>query len=216
MEAAKFCRKCGALMSDQQSAVGQGAVDAEEETRVATRSSISTIHSPNERENHPVAPASPRSSRNEGSLAEKEIFTIGPTLMFVKGGYVLAALGALLLVALFSVFALVSPWAAVLIGLLLFLVPAYYHIRQKLVRYTLTESKLEIDSGFISRSIRSVPIRRIQDVTVAASVTQRLLSLGDLVIDNASEEGGKVVLKNINTPKLYADEVLGQMRRLEK
>ena len=38
----------------------------------------------------------------------------------------------------------------------------------------------------------------------------------DLVIDNASDEGGKVVLKDINTPKTYADSLLKQMRRLEK
>src|SRR5205823_1457999 len=109
----------------------------------------------------------------------------------------------------------VSALWAVVIGLLIFLIPAYYHIRQKLISYTLTESKLEIDTGFISRTTRNIPIRRIQDITVASNVWQRLLGFGDVVIDNASEEGGKVVLKNINTPNHYADVLLKQMRRLE-
>ena len=184
---------------------GAGAGDVEQETRVAVRRT--------ERD----SPTTTRSNGRDGSGAEAEIFSISPTLMFVKAGYVAAAIGALLLVAITSAFlsGYVSVWGAVLIGFLLFLIPAYFHLRQKLVRYTLTESKLEIDSGFISRTTRNVPIRRIQDVTISSNIWQRLLGFGDVVIDNASEEGGKVALKNINTPARYADAVLDQMRRIE-
>ena len=217
LETAKFCRKCGEDLSGQQSAVG-GQLE-ELETRVAIRDG---------RENNPVDETPPPLLRKDGSLearvggdadtdaAEAEIFAISPTLLFVKIGYALAALGALLLVAAVSVFTSVAAWIAVLIGLLLFLVPAYYHFKQKIVRYTLTHSKLEIDEGFISRTTRNVPIRRIQDVTVSASVMQRLLGFGDLAIDNASDDGGKIVLKNINDPKYYADVLLRQMRRLDE
>ena len=111
---------------------------------------------------------------------------------------------------------IVPIWLAVILGLLIFVIPAFYHIKKKLVRYTLTETKLEIDEGFISRNTRSVPLRRIQDVTVVATATQRLLGIGDLMIDNASDDGGKVILKDINSPKDYADTLLRQMRRLEK
>ena len=204
LEAAKFCRKCGADLSGQQSTVSTPPEinEAEEETRVAVRgtSAVARI-----------------GGDADTDATEAEIFAITPTLMFVKAGYVAAAIGALLLVALTSslLSQYVSVWEAVLIGLLLFLIPAFYHFKQKLVRYTLTDSKLEIDEGFISRTTRNVPIRRIQDVTVSSSVMQRLLGFGNLVIDNASEEGGKIVLKNINTPKFYADVLLRQMRRLD-
>ena len=187
-------------MSGQQSATGD---QAEEETRVAVRRSDNVVEA--------------RVGGDADTDAdEAEIFAISPTLLFVKIGYGLAALGALLLVALVSVFTAVSAWIAVLIGLLLFLIPAYFHFKQKIVRYTLTPSKLEIDEGFISRTTRNVPIRRIQDVTVSASVMQRLLGFGDLAIDNASDDGGKIVLKNINEPKYYADVLLRQMRRLDE
>jgi hypothetical protein len=53
-------------------------------------------------------------------------------------------------------------------------------------------------------------------VTVSAGVWQRLLGFGDVIIDNASEEGGKVILKNINSPRTYADKLLRQMRELDK
>ena len=207
METAKFCRKCGE------------SFEAEEETRVAVRGK-------NQSDREARSPL----LRKTGSLdaqidgtaerdaTEAEIFVISPTLMFVKVGYALAALGALMLAAVTSSFfkELIPVWFSVLIGLLLFLIPAFYHFRQKMVRYTLTDSKLEIDEGFFSRTTRSVPIRRIQDVTVSAGVMQRLLGFGNLMIDNASDDGGKIVLKNINTPKKYADELLKQMRRLER
>lgn len=185
LEAAKFCRKCGESMA------------AEEETRVAARG---------------IEGATQSAVDRDGA----EIFSIGPTLMFVKAGYVLAGIGAVLLAGISSAFiTAVSPIAAVFLGLILFLIPAFYHVKKKLVRYRLTDSTLEIDEGLISRNTRNIPIRRIQDVTVSSTATQRLLGFGDLMIDNASDEGGKVVLRNINSPKQYADVLLRQMRRLE-
>jgi len=52
-------------------------------------------------------------------------------------------------------------------------------------------------------------------VTVSATVPQRILGFGDIIIDNASEQGGKVVLRNINKPKHYADVLLKQIRRID-
>ena len=181
-----YCQKCGALL------------EAEEETRIARHTKIETPNS------------------DEG---EREIFSIRPTLMFVKIGYALAVLGALFLVALLSVLydvLRIPVWIAILAGLSLLLIPAFYHLKQKLVRFTLTDSKIEIDEGFISKTTRNVPLRTIQDITVSASVPQRMLGFGNLIIENAGETSGKIVLKNINAPKKYADVLLKQMRRLNK
>jgi uncharacterized membrane protein YdbT with pleckstrin-like domain len=179
-------------------------LEAEEETRIARPANIERNTERNVERN---------------TDDEREIFAISPTLMFVKIGYIAAALGALLLVAvLFSFESLVgikiSWWISVLLGLSMLLIPAFYHFRQKLVRYTMTDAKIEIDQGLISRTTRNVPIRTIQDVTVSATVWQRMLGFGDLIIDNASDEAGKIVLKNIDSPKKYADILLKQMRRL--
>jgi membrane protein YdbS with pleckstrin-like domain len=179
---------------------------------------MSGVRTPGERENHPVTDAVPSLLRKEGSLGEEEIFSISPTMFFVKAGYVGAAAAALVLVGLTSAFLwyFVSVGLSVLLGLMLLLVPAYYHVRQKMVRYKLTESTLEMDTGFVSKTTRNVPLRRIQDVTVSATPWQRLVGIGDVVIDNASEEGGKIVLKDINSPRKYADILLRQMRMLER
>jgi len=183
-----YCKKCGSV------------IEAEDETRVAKR---------------PGDSPSPRSA--DGDDPENTIFAINPTLKFVALGYVGAVFAAFVLVVLLTI--LVPgfvPLIGVILGLVLLLVPVYYHVRQKLVRYSLTDTTIEIDRGLISRTTQNIPLRRVQDVTVTSSLTQRMLGYGDITIDNASEDGGKVVLDNIDSPKRYAELILRQMRQLDR
>ena len=184
-----YCQKCGALL------------EAEEQTRIARSIKI-------EKNDTPVS-----------DETEREIFSISPTLMFVKIGYGLAVLGGLLIVALMAAIyniIKIPTSISVLAGLALLLIPAFYHLRHKIVRYTLTDSKIEIDEGLISKTTRSVPLHTIQEVTVSASMAQRMLGFGNLIIENAGENDSRIVLKNINSPKKYMDVLLKQMRRLNK
>lgn len=143
---------------------------------------------------------------------EQVIFTVRPTMIFIKLGYALAVLAAFALVLLLA-WIDVPAFISVPIALALLLVPAYYHLRRNMVRYTLTDAKLEIDTGLIARTTRNVPLSKIQDVTVSASIPQRLLGFGDLIVDNASELSGTTVLHNISNPRHYADLLLRQLRR---
>jgi uncharacterized membrane protein YdbT with pleckstrin-like domain len=147
----------------------------------------------------------------DGDL-EQVIFTVRPTLIFIKLGYALAVIGAIALVFLLALIPV--PWyISILLGLSLLLIPAFYHLKRNMVRYTLTDSKIEIDTGLIARTTRNIPLTKIQDVTVSASIPQRVLGFGDLLIDNASEAGGSTVLHNITKPRHYADLLLRELRR---
>jgi len=197
-----YCNKCGAPNDDDalfcEKCGKQFGGAAEEETVVAVKAA------------------------SAGDDDEVEIFSIRPTLMFVKAGYALAVLGGLLLAVLLALlgvffsYPFVSGGAVVIIGLSLLLIPAYYHVRQKMIRYTLTDSKVEIDSGLISKTTRNIPLGIIQDVTVSANFFQRMLGFGNIEIENANENDGVIVLRNINSPKEYADKLLKQMRLLNK
>ena len=192
-----YCKKCGRQNDDDAvycQKCGQ-LLEPEDETRVA-RKPIATM------------------AATTGD--EQAVFSIGPTLKFIKLGYPLAVLGGVLLVILLSLFTSINIVVSVIFALLLLLIPAYFHMKQRLVRYTLTDTRIEIDTGLVSQTTRNIPISRIQDVTVSSGLYQRLLNFGDLVIDNASEDGGKVIIRNIDSPKRYADMLLSQMRRLEK
>jgi len=143
---------------------------------------------------------------------EEIIFTVRPTLIFIKLGYALAMLGAIAFVILLALID-VPVYISIPLALSLLLIPAYYHLRRNMVRYTLTDSKVEIDTGLIARTTRNIPLTKIQDVTVSASIPQRLLGFGDLLIDNASEVGGTTVLHNISQPRHHADLLLRELRR---
>ena len=169
---------------------------------------------------HPVQPVSPQpvyapATRQERTDAERQIFKARPTLFFIKIGYGLAALGAIIMIILLAYYISAPWWIALPIALALLLIPAFYHVKRNMVQYTLTNHKLEIDEGFIARTTRNLPLRNIQDVTVSATILQRLLGYGDVVIDNASELGGSTTMHNVHNPRQYADLLLRELRRFQ-
>lgn len=143
---------------------------------------------------------------------ERVIFTVRPTMIFIKAGYVLAVLSGIALVFLLAWLG-IPAYISVPLALALLLIPGYYHLRRNMIRYTVTDAKLEIDSGLIARTTRNIPLSKIQDVTVAATIPQRILGFGDVIVDNASELGGTTALHNINRPRYYADLLLRELRR---
>ena len=183
---AKFCPECGAASPDS------------EETRVATRSG------------QPIA----RTKGEESTDIERTIFTARPTMLFIKFGYVVAALGAVLLTVLLAMLLpSVSFYIWLPIALALLLIPAYFHVKRNMILYTLTDSKIEIDQGLIAKTTRNIPLHKVQDVTVSMSIPQRVLGFGNVVIENASEVGGVTVLRNIDDPRKHADILLRELRR---
>ena len=228
--AARFCAACGAPAdaphdSPHDSEVTRYAAPrddarqaASEETLVAPPRAPQTILAP--QPVRPLAAADAPAARRveEHGDIEPVIFRVRPTLLFVKLGYALAALGGLALVALLTFIGArwgfnVPLYVSIPLALALLLVPAYRHLKRNMVRYTLTDSKIEIDEGFISQTTRNIPLRNIQDVTVKTTILQRLLRFGNVVVDNASEEGGVTVLRDIPDPRRHADLLLRELRR---
>jgi membrane protein YdbS with pleckstrin-like domain len=161
----------------------------------------------------PPAAQVPARAISTDADAERVIFSVRPTMLFINVGYALAVLGAIGLTVLLARYNLLPALYSVLVSLPLLLIPAYYHLRRNSIKYTLTDSKIEIDRGFVARRTRNIPLRNIQDVTVAATIPQRLLGFGDLIIDNASELGGSTVMHNIPAPRRHADQLLRELRR---
>jgi membrane protein YdbS with pleckstrin-like domain len=193
------CTNCGSTLKPNSRFCDQCAAPApdEEETRIARpQPSVPMRHDDNDD-------------------IEAVIFQVRPTMLFIKTGYAAAIVGAILLTVLLAMVRFVEiPWYYSLpVALGLLLIPAYYHLKRNMIRYTLTDSKIEIDHGLIAKTTRNMPLTKIQDVTVSASILQRLLGFGDVVVDNASEVGGTTILHNINNPRHYADLLLREMAR---
>lgn len=149
---------------------------------------------------------------------EHEVYTLRPTMIFVLVRYIVAALIVIATAALVGFVASKQPlgWIAFFVilgmGIIAFINPVYKHILRRREVYTLTNHKLEMRYGIIAKIVRNIPLRNIQDVTVTASVWQRLLNLGNIEIDSASETG-KIILEDIHHPERYADMILAELRR---
>jgi membrane protein YdbS with pleckstrin-like domain len=154
-----------------------------------------------------------RAAAVDADAAERVIFSVRPTMLFVGLGYALAVVCAVGLTILLAKFNLLSALYSVVVSLPLLLIPAYYHLRRNTIKYTLTDSKVEIDQGLIAKRTRNIPLRTIQDVTASATIPQRLLGFGDLIIENASEIGGTTVMHNIPHPRRHAEQLLRELRR---
>ncbi|MDT5121172.1 MAG: hypothetical protein QOC96_654 [Acidobacteriota bacterium] len=203
---ARFCAGCGAPAADP------------EVTRYAGGAQQQQPYAPPQQPYAPQMQAPPPPAYNpvrqqSASAVEQQIFKTRPTLLFIKIGYGLAALGAILVIVLLASYTNAPWWVSLPIALALLLIPAYYHLKRNMVQYTLTSNKLEIDEGFISRTTRNFPLRNIQDVTVSTTVMQRILGYGNVVIEDASELGGSTIMRNIHNPRQYADLLLREMGR---
>jgi membrane protein YdbS with pleckstrin-like domain len=213
----RFCGSCGAPADTEATRVAsRGETSQTARVRTSLDSEATSVSRPPAQvfAERSVQTPKPRPTRDEAE-DERVIFSVRPTFLFIGIGYVLAAVAAVGLSILLAMFAgqYISAPIAVLLTLPLLLIPAYKHLRRNTVKYTLTDSKIEIDQGFLARKTRNIPLRNIQDVTVSTTIPQRIFGFGDLVIENANEVGGQTLLDNIPDPRRHAELLLRELRR---
>lgn len=208
--ASRFCNHCGARVATRAGDVLDPVDETAWPAPPAPRH-LEHPHSP--RRSHYAALDQPVSRVED----EATIFVLRPTMIYVVVWYLLAALIAIAAAALMGLLSrVVTGWPAffVILGIALvaFAIPIYKHILRRREVYTLTTHKLEMRYGLLAKTVRNIPLNKIQDVTVTASAWERMVALGDIVIDSASETG-KILLEDIHRPERYADMVLAELRR---
>ena len=100
---------------------------------------------------------------------------------------------------------LAIPWIA-------FLPPLKMHVTRRLVTLQLQDNHLILETGFFSRTRRTVDTAKIQDVTVRQSFGQRILGTGDLMLESAGESGA-VGIPNLDRPHEIADAIIQSSKR---
>jgi len=95
---------------------------------------------------------------------------------------------------------------------LFFIYPIFRHIERNQRVYTLTDSGIEIRYGILRQTIRTIPLRSIQDVTTTSTLFRRLIGIGDVVIDSAVLPG-RIPLRSVRNPREFANLILTQLNR---
>ena len=199
-----FCHRCGkTLPPDSKFCNGCGTGITSEQPNLASQT-FSSVRVPLTTGKSTPLEISPQ-------VEEKVIFQIRPSFYSVGTAYAIAALGCILATTVIGLLAF--PLKTVFVfAALAFCFPIVRHIQRNRIVYTLTPSKIEIDSGILSKTVRNIPLRNVQDVTVSAKLFERMIGVGDVIIDSAAE-AGKIRMRQIPDPRKQADLVLQQLHR---
>ena len=85
-------------------------------------------------------------------------------------------------------------------------------IRWQATSYTLTDQRINIETGVFSRSSKTIPIDRIQDCTTKQTLFGRMLGYGRVEVDAAGAQGAEV-LDHLPNPGAFRDQVFMQTEK---
>ncbi len=98
------------------------------------------------------------------------------------------------------------------LALIALLPPLKMHMKRRLVSLRFQDDHLILETGFLSRTRRTVDTAKIQDVTVRQTLGQRLLGVGDLMLESAGESG-RMAIGNLDRPREIADAIINSSKR---
>src|SRR5262245_8511905 len=204
-----FCNRCGAKASGQKGA----RRSAPPPPRPARRAPV--IPSTNDQESfdeyeEDYPERSDKGYSEDFDDQDQVIFSITPTFYEVLPSY-LVALALSLIVTAGVAYARASLGIALIAAAVIFIRPIVRHMRLRRTVYTLTGAKLEIRTGIFTKDTKSIPLRHIDNVEISETLRERLIGIGDVLIDSAALDT-KMVLNNINNPRKYADLIMDQLR----
>lgn len=231
-ESSQFCNRCGAR-TETSGEVSQSYQSPPPPPRPARRHPVMEkppaprrVVVPNRYEEpepqyeveEEIAPPSKTSRRIDPNVLTKNgeavIFEINPALYPVTISYIVSFIITLIfsgLIGYLGYFGLsYALWGIGIFAAVVFTPSLIKHIKFRSIVFTLTDTKLEIETGIIAKTSRNIPLRHIQDVFVSETFGEKLIGIGDILIDTAAEVG-KIRLDNISNPRHYADLILEQL-----
>lgn len=105
-----------------------------------------------------------------------------------------------------------KPAWVMAIPLVLFVFPIRAHFRRRLITLRLEDHHLTLENGLFSRTRRTLDMAKIQDVTVRQTMGQRMMGVGDVLLED-SGKGGTLGVYNIDSPRMIADEIIAGSKR---
>jgi uncharacterized membrane protein YdbT with pleckstrin-like domain len=105
-----------------------------------------------------------------------------------------------------------KPRWLLIIPFVALLTPVNMHLHRRMVTLRFQDDHLTLETGFLSRTRRTVDTAKIQDVTVKQTIGQRLMGVGDLVLESAGE-GSRMAIANLDRPREIADAIINSSKR---
>jgi membrane protein YdbS with pleckstrin-like domain len=80
-------------------------------------------------------------------------------------------------------------------------------LRWHYTTFTLTDRRVVVGAGVLSRQTESIALDRVQDTAVRQSLVARIFRAGDVEIESAGRDGSEV-LANIHDPQGFSNDLL--------
>ena len=101
-----------------------------------------------------------------------------------------------------------------LVGIALTLLAGF--VKRVATNYTITDRRLHIKRGIVSRTIQETRLERVQNVNYNQSVIQRMLQIGDVDFDTAAGDDYNFVFAGVAQPEEVVEQVDAATRGANK
>ncbi len=82
-------------------------------------------------------------------------------------------------------------------------------LRRRSTTYTITNQRLTIQMGLLSRELHETQLARVQNVTTRQSALERVLGVGTVEFDTAGEAGFDFAFSGVTDPRAIVHTVHG-------
>jgi uncharacterized membrane protein YdbT with pleckstrin-like domain len=138
---------------------------------------------------------------------EEIVFEGRPVWRSTLAFYIKGFVGALV-VAIVVAIAGIATGLAIALWLVLFaLVVLVGFIRRLSTRYSITNQRLRIERGLLSRKVQQTRIERVQNVNTSQSVVERVLRVGTVDFDTAGTDDSDFTFVGVGNPHSVVEAV---------
>jgi uncharacterized membrane protein YdbT with pleckstrin-like domain len=135
------------------------------------------------------------------SPGERVIFQGHPSWRAILGFYLKGILVAAILGVLFKLFDAGSGTVFLVVLVVIALTVLIGLVKRVATTYTITDRRLNIKRGIVSREVQETRLERVQNVNYKQSVYQRLMQIGDVDFDTAAGDDYNFVFVGVADPQ---------------
>ncbi len=134
------------------------------------------------------------------SPGEQVIFEGHPSWRAILGFYLKGILIAAIIGVIAKLVGASSTTVFLIVLVIIALTVLVGFIRRVATTYTITDRRLNIKRGIVSREIQETRLERVQNVNYRQSVYQRLMQIGDVDFDTAASDDYNFVFAGVANP----------------
>jgi uncharacterized membrane protein YdbT with pleckstrin-like domain len=134
------------------------------------------------------------------SPGEQVIFQGHPSWRALLGFYLKGILIAAILGVLFKLFSASAGTVFLVVLVVIALTVVVGFVRRMATTYTITDRRLNIKRGIVSREIQETRLERVQNVNYRQTVYQRIMQIGDVDFDTAASDDYNFVFAGVASP----------------